>query len=188
MPPKPGTPSTRAECAIVELKTQHSDGSQPALARTSALPACANCGHGLTGEYCAACGQNRKDSRVSLQRWIAEAAAELFSLDGRLLLSLRTLFLQPGALTRDWSEGRRARYAHPLRLYMAALAIFFGISFGVGFPDQLIPRSGALSTSGFQAYDAAVRAFQDHVRWLLTALLAAMVPVVALTLQVALSR
>jgi hypothetical protein len=54
-----------------------------------------------------------------------DAFWELSGWDGRFALTVRALLSRPGKLTREFLEGRRARYVSPLRLYlMASLAYF----------------------------------------------------------------
>lgn len=86
---------------------------------------CPNCGARLTGEYCASCGQPSRSPIVSLRAFASHALDEMLSLDSRLLRTLRALFLHPGKLTRDYLEGRRARYARPVQLYLVAAAAYF---------------------------------------------------------------
>jgi hypothetical protein len=81
--------------------------------------ACLNCQTPLEGRFCHGCGQEDRSSLFTLRQLIAEAAHELFDLDGKLLRSLR-LLLRPGALTIEYLAGRRARYVSPLRLYLIA--------------------------------------------------------------------
>lgn len=87
---------------------------------------CANCSAPLPGEYCAHCGQRRfrpEDRRFAhLARQFLEA---LTDLDGRFWGSLRVLLLRPGRLTRDWFEGRRARWMSPVALFLFANLVYF---------------------------------------------------------------
>ena len=52
-------------------------------------------------------------------------AKEVFDIDGRMSLSLRTLLFKPGELTLECARGRRSRYAPPLRLYLVISSLFF---------------------------------------------------------------
>ena len=56
---------------------------------------------------------------------IGEVLKETFDLDGRALRSVRTLFLQPGTLTREFLAGRRKAFTPPLRLYLVISISFF---------------------------------------------------------------
>lgn len=56
---------------------------------------------------------------------IGEVVKETFDIDGRALRSVRTLFLRPGTLTREFLAGRRKAFTPPLRLYLVISISFF---------------------------------------------------------------
>ena len=87
--------------------------------------ACPNCGTPLTGPYCVTCGQKDQLLRLPVYRFVNDAVKEYFGIDGRLWRSLGLLLFKPGRLTREYFEGRRARYLRPLRLYLTATLLFF---------------------------------------------------------------
>jgi hypothetical protein len=62
---------------------------------------------------------------------IADALEGFFHVDGKFFKTVRYLFARPGFLTRDFIDGRRVRYAHPLRFYLFASFLFFATSFAV---------------------------------------------------------
>jgi hypothetical protein len=100
------------------------------LRRRSKLPAqplthCENCGAPLTGEFCSQCGQHAIDYRRSILRVVLDAADSFLNWDTKFLQTLKLLLLRPWQLTNDFNTGRRARYVHPLRLYLIASLIFF---------------------------------------------------------------
>ena len=88
--------------------------------------ACANCGAPLGGEYCARCGERRLHPDEHTLRHIVGEWFEAFSHgEGRLLVSLRTLLLKPGELTREYFRGRRMPYARPVALFFAVNLLYF---------------------------------------------------------------
>ena len=100
------------------------------LRRRSKLPAqplthCENCGAPLTGEFCGRCGQHAIDYRRSILRVVLDAADSFLNWDTKFLKTLGLLLIRPWELTNDFNAGRRARYVHPLRLYLIASLIFF---------------------------------------------------------------
>ena len=100
------------------------------LRRRSKLPArplthCENCGAPLTGEFCGQCGQHAIDYRRSIFRVVLDAADSFLNWDTKFLQTMNVLLLRPWKLTNDFNAGRRARYVHPLRLYLIASVIFF---------------------------------------------------------------
>jgi hypothetical protein len=86
---------------------------------------CANCGTTLAGDYCHVCGQKVAHLKLGLHDFLHEAAHEFLHFDGKIVRTLKALFLRPGELTREFVAGRRARYISPIRLYLIVSAIFF---------------------------------------------------------------
>src|SRR5436190_7028415 len=89
------------------------------------LTHCENCGAPLTGEFCAQCGQHAIDYRRSIFRVVLDAADSFLNWDTKFLHSMNQLLIHPWQLTNDFNAGRRARYVHPLRLYLIASIVFF---------------------------------------------------------------
>jgi hypothetical protein len=89
------------------------------------LPVCLNCGAPLSGPFCSACGQRDVPPYPSVRELAIDAALEFSGWDGRLASTLRTLVRRPGQLTREFLEGRRARYISPIRVYLTASLVYF---------------------------------------------------------------
>jgi hypothetical protein len=92
-------------------------------------PNCLNCGTRLGGQYCGNCGQRSRNRLISIWQLLQEAFGDLFELDSRLWRTLSPLLVRPGQLTRDYLEGRRARYMPPFRSYLVLSVIFFVVAF-----------------------------------------------------------
>jgi hypothetical protein len=88
-------------------------------------PVCLNCGSPLKGRFCAGCGQRDVPPYPSVRELAIDAVSEFSGWDGRLAQTLRTLVRRPGLLTREFLEGRRARYISPLRVYLTASLVYF---------------------------------------------------------------
>jgi Protein of unknown function (DUF3667) len=103
------------------------------------LTHCENCGTALTGEFCSQCGQHAIDYRRSLFRVLLDALDSFLNWDTKFLHSLNVLLLRPWRLTNDFNAGRRARYVHPLRLYLIASIIFFLLARAIDWdtPDSV---------------------------------------------------
>jgi Protein of unknown function (DUF3667) len=87
---------------------------------------CANCGAPLAGPYCSQCGQRHHHQPIHhFGHFIREATEDLTHADSRLWQTLLALLFRPGFLTREFLEGRRARYLPPVRLYLVVSVIFF---------------------------------------------------------------
>jgi hypothetical protein len=89
--------------------------------------ACANCREPLLGEYCSRCGQRVRDFRRPFGELIASLLEDVFSLDSRLLRTVGPLVSSPGQVTRDYLAGHRVRYMPPLKAYLFAALVFFGL-------------------------------------------------------------
>jgi hypothetical protein len=79
----------------------------------------------VTGRYCAACGQRLEPPVHSLWHFTRVATEDLTHADSRLWRTLETLLFRPGHLTREFLDGRRARYLPPVRLYLVISVVFF---------------------------------------------------------------
>jgi hypothetical protein len=78
------------------------------------------------GEFCHACGQKRfveSDRRFGhlLHQFVASAT----DLDGRFWRTLRALAFQPGLLSREYFDGRRARWISPVSLFLTVSVVYF---------------------------------------------------------------
>lgn len=112
------TPASRA----IELSPSGSATSEPNAT------VCLNCATPLTGPFCSSCGQRDVPPYPSVRELAVDAFWELSGWDGRFATTVRALFRRPGLLTREFLEGRRARYISPLRLYLMASLVFFVLS------------------------------------------------------------
>lgn len=90
---------------------------------------CLNCGTPLAGQYCGECGQRAQSRLISIWELTQEAFGDLFELDSRLWRTLIPLAVRPGRLTRDYLQGRRARFMPPFRTYLVLSILFFVIAF-----------------------------------------------------------
>jgi len=86
---------------------------------------CTNCGDPMPGNFCRMCGQRKVEVHVSLTRMLMEVLDDQFSINSALPRTLGALFFRPGQLTREYMNGRIARYIPPFRLYLVASVAFF---------------------------------------------------------------
>lgn len=113
----------------------------------AATALCPNCSTPLSGNFCQGCGQPTHLHVPSAREFMHEFIAHYVALEGKLWKSVALLIFRPGRLTRDYIEGKRARYIEPLRLYLTFSIIFFAIfkfsgnSFGVNAPGAPAERA-----------------------------------------------
>jgi hypothetical protein len=114
------------------------------------LEVCLNCGTALSGQYCGNCGQRATSRLISVWELLREAFGDLLELDSRLWRTLIPLVIRPGQLTRDYLEGRRARFMPPFRMYLVLSIVFFLVAFfdpreelGILFEPQAISTTAS---------------------------------------------
>jgi len=91
---------------------------EPGTQVKSASP-CPDCGHLLYSErFCPNCGQSTTLHRLTLKEFLYETLGNFFAFDGRWWTTVKTLVLRPGKLAREYVDGRRTRYAPPLRVFL----------------------------------------------------------------------
>lgn len=86
---------------------------------------CRNCGGIVEERFCTVCGQLGADFHRPIWDLVTSSIGDMFALDGRLWRSLPMLMLRPGRMTRDYIDGRRARFVPPFRLFLLTSVIFF---------------------------------------------------------------
>ena len=85
---------------------------------------CLNCGTALVGDYCHACGQAEHVHR-SLASIGHDLLHGVFHFEGKVWRTLPMLVLHPGALTRRYIAGERARFVSPLALFLFSVFLMF---------------------------------------------------------------
>ncbi|MBD0319490.1 MAG: DUF3667 domain-containing protein, partial [Gemmatimonadetes bacterium] len=86
---------------------------------------CPNCGTFVDDRFCPHCGQKNVERLLSLRRIAGDTLDDQLALNAALPRTLGALLTRPGFLTREYKEGRIARYLAPFRLYLLASVVFF---------------------------------------------------------------
>ncbi|WP_203293194.1 DUF3667 domain-containing protein [Maricaulis parjimensis] len=86
---------------------------------------CSNCGTHLSGPVCHSCGQTSDTFHRPIWDLFMDVVDGLLGLEGRLWRTLPALMFRPGAVTKSYLTGQRARYVMPFRLYLTASVLFF---------------------------------------------------------------
>ncbi len=89
--------------------------------------ACLNCQTPLSpaDNYCPNCGQENKTNIIPVSHLVFEVFEDIFHFDTKLWNTLKASFTRPGKITREYLEGKRARYVPPVKLYVFVSFIFF---------------------------------------------------------------
>jgi len=86
---------------------------------------CLNCSTELKGPFCYYCGQPDRNFLRFFPALLRDLMEDLLDLDSRFMRTIKPLMFKPGKLTRDYMDGRRFRYAPPMRLYIFSSIVFF---------------------------------------------------------------
>lgn len=87
---------------------------------------CFACDEPMVGLYCHKCGNKNDNYRRSVWSLGVELFQNLTAFDGRMFRSLKSLILNPGRMSRDYSDGARAKWTSPIRFYIATSLLLFG--------------------------------------------------------------
>ena len=93
---------------------------------------CLNCGTALQGKFCYNCGQENLEIKESFGHMMNHAISDYFHFDDQFFHTLKPLFFKPGFLTNEYMAGRRARYLHPVKMYIFISLVYFVILFQTG--------------------------------------------------------
>lgn len=86
---------------------------------------CKNCQTSFEGKFCPECGQSIFEYERPFRFLLADFTGNLFAFDTRFWKSLKALTIQPGKLTKDFIQGKRARYMPPFRFFIFVSFLFF---------------------------------------------------------------
>lgn len=86
-------------------------------------PACANCGCTELQRFCPRCGQENEPSALPLHHVMRDVLEEFLRFDAKLWTTLSTLMRQPGRITREYLQGRRACWVSPVKLFLALIFV-----------------------------------------------------------------
>lgn len=134
---------------------------------------CLNCGTGLKGPFCYYCGQPDRNFLRFFPVLLRDMLEDILDLDSRFMRTIKPLLFKPGKLTRDYMEGRRFRYAPPMRLYIFSSILFFllaaflssdAISIGQAANNDGFIHLTADSEEDQQAIDEALENLPENIR------------------------
>lgn len=86
---------------------------------------CLNCGHHVEEHYCSHCGQPNLELKEPFWHFIGHSIGHYFHFDSKFFKTMVPLLTKPGQLTLDYLAGRRARYIHPVSLYIFVSIVYF---------------------------------------------------------------
>jgi Protein of unknown function (DUF3667) len=98
------------------------------------LAACANCAAPITGNFCGQCGQTAHVAR-SIGHIFHDLLHGILHFDSKGWRTLPMLFFRPGRLTREYVEGKRARYVAPFAMFLFTVFVMYFTFAFIGAPE-----------------------------------------------------
>jgi hypothetical protein len=92
---------------------------------------CLNCGTIVEDRYCPHCGQENVVPKETFWHMVFHFFNDITHFDSSFFSTVRELVVRPGKLSADYMAGKRARYLHPIRMYVFSSALFFLLFFSV---------------------------------------------------------
>ena len=121
---------------------------------------CLNCGAGLVGDYCHACGQRAHVHRTLSAFW-HDLLHGVLHFEGKIWTTLPMLAWRPGALTRRYIEGERAKFVSPIALFLFSVFLMFAIAgFSGGLSPRIDPNASAEMKRSIAANERQIAALQ----------------------------
>lgn len=92
---------------------------------------CLNCGHIVDYTYCSYCGQENTSPNESIIHLVKHFHGHAEEYQNSMFKSLKKLMLMPGFLTKQFIEGKRRKYTHPVRMYLIISFVYFILVMGI---------------------------------------------------------
>lgn len=123
---------------------------------------CLNCGQPLNGveNFCSYCGQKNSTGKLSFGVFIQTLFSGFFSYDSRFWKTFIPLLTKPGKVSKEYIEGKRARFVNPFQLYLNVSIIFFLI---IGFSINSENKNFINNNNNFINNDSLNRAIQQEI-------------------------
>lgn len=86
---------------------------------------CLNCGHEVESHYCSQCGQPNLELKEPFFDFVTHSVGHYFHFDAKFWKTIAPLLTKPGQVTLDYLAGKRARYIHPVSLYIFVSIVYF---------------------------------------------------------------
>lgn len=118
---------------------------------------CLNCGTIVAGRFCQQCGQENVELKESVWDLITHFFNDITHFHGKFFSTVWHLMTKPGFLSKEYVEGRRARYLHPIRLYVFTSAFFFIIFFTLFSSKDMGTSTRSRLADSKKQYEVAIQ-------------------------------
>jgi hypothetical protein len=124
---------------------------------------CLNCGAHLYNRFCHLCGQENTEPKETVWGMISHFAYDITHFDGKFFSTVKYLLKKPGFLSLEHMKGRRARYLHPIRLYVFTSAFFFIIFFSLFNAEKMMQHTEDPAVKELKQIKEAVLSLQQQL-------------------------
>jgi len=100
--------------------------------------------------FCSRCGQENTEPKENFAHLVGHFFSDITHFDAQIFTTLKDLIFRPGFLTREYIAGKRARYLHPVRMYVFISAVFFLAIFAGSEEGPLREENSQHSTNLFR--------------------------------------
>lgn len=119
---------------------------------------CLNCGHLVEERFCPHCGQENIVTRQPFHYLFTHFVEDFTHYDGQFWGTLKNLLFNPGKLTKTYLEGKRQKFAPPVKLYIFVSFITFFL-FAIFQPIKIDYKPN----EDFKKYDKVTSSAQKDV-------------------------
>ncbi len=133
----------------------NANGAKPGEDGHTAEQACLNCGTALVGAHCHSCGQRAHIHRT-LSAFFHDLLHGVLHFEGKLWRTLPVWLVHPGRLTREYIDGKRAKYVSPIALFLFVVFLTYAMFSALGGAIQFDGVSDINASAELEeAYTAA---------------------------------
>lgn len=122
--------------------------------------ACLNCGTALVGSHCHQCGQAAHVHKT-LGAFFHDLLHGVFHFEGKIWRTLPLLAWNPGKLTREYIDGRRASYVSPIALFLFVVFLTFALFNAINGPIHVNPQSPQEAAAALGKANAEVKRLEQ---------------------------
>lgn len=129
---------------------------------------CKNCGHQLDHKYCPHCGQKASVKRLEMKSILQELPHAIWHLDKGFLYNCIELYKRPGYAIKDYLDGKRKRFYHPLSFMLIILGTMYVLMnlLKVHYYDPVQDAGMTQAQIAFwKEYDATQQAWINLYKW-----------------------
>ena len=89
---------------------------------------CKNCGNSFDGKFCNQCGQNIRVDKLTLRTFLEEVSDSIFQVNHGLLFTIKSMFIRPGHMIREFLNGQRKEHFKPVAFVLVLSTAYFLVS------------------------------------------------------------